>query len=141
MVAFAQLVQIRLLGYLDDFLFAETPERAADTRTFARWLLPFLGWVVNEPKSDWSLTTSKESLGFIVDSEQMRLKVPSDKIMAIVRQISEELAPPQTTVGSLHFVWGRIQSLYPALQGASAFCYEIGRQVVEERGLGKEGPD
>ena len=141
MVAFAQLAGLRLMSYLDDFLFMTEPARADSTRTFAKWLLPFLGWVVNEDKSDWSSGTAKESLGFIVDSADMRLRVPADKIASIAAQITEALTPARTTVGILHSIWGRIQSLYPALQGASAYCSEIGRQVVAENAQGKEGSD
>ena len=141
MVAFAQLAGLRLMSYLDDFLFMTEPARADSTRTFAKWLLPFLGWVVNEDKSDWSSGTAKESLGFIVDSADMRLRVPADKIASIAAQITEALTPARTTVGILHSIWGRIQSLYPALQGASAYCYEIGRQVVAKNAQKKEGPD
>ena len=96
---------------------------------------------MNEGKSDWSLSTTKESLGFTVDSADMRLKVPADKITAVVDMITSALAARQTSLGLVHSIWGTIQSLYPALQGASAYCYEIGRQVVAETGLGREGPD
>ena len=71
----------------------------------------------------------------------MRLRVPEDKIVRIVAQIDEILGSPQTTVGAVHSLWGTIVSLRPALQGASAYCYEIGRQTVGERSSGKEGDD
>ena len=140
-MTFAQLAGLRILPYLDDFLFCARPEEADVHRTFATWLLPFLGWIANEDKSDWSTSTTKESLGFVVDSSSMRLKVPADKIIFISGEITKALATTQVQLERLHSIWGMIQALYPALQGASAFCYEVGRQVVAETDKGLEGSD
>jgi hypothetical protein len=141
LVVFSHLVGIRVMSYLDDFLWMSEPERAEATSKFAQWLLPLLGWVPNLKKSDWTIGTVKESLGFVVDSTAMRLRVPEDKVSRIVAQIDEILGTPQTTVGAVHSLWGTIVSLRPALQGASAYCYEIGRQTVAERASGREGED
>ncbi len=77
----------------------------------------------------------------MVDSASMRLLVPEDKIIRVIAQIDAILGSPQTTVGAVHSLWGTIVSMRPALQGASAYCYEIGRQTVAERALGREGDD
>ncbi len=141
MVIFCHLVGIRVMSYLDDFLWMSEPNQADRIRDFARWFLPQLGWVPNQKKSDWSTGTLKESLGFMADSAAMRLHVPEDKIARTVAQIDDALMSPQTTVGAVHSLWGTIVSLRPALQGASAYCYEIGRQTVAEKASGREGDD
>ena len=81
--AFSHILGIRVMSYIDDFLWMAAPERAASTKAFAQWLMPALGWISNEIKSDWSVGSVKESLGFVVDAASMRLRVPDDKIKTI----------------------------------------------------------
>ena len=135
------MIGLRVMSYLDDFLWMARCENAESTKKFAQWLMPALGWISNTNKADWSMGSVKESLGFMVDAEQMRLHVPADKIANICDMITEALSGQSTNVGLVHSIWGKIVSLRPALQGASAYCYEIGRQIVTERANGKEGPD
>ena len=123
------VVGIRVMSNLDDFLWMSEAGHAEATPTFARWVLPLLGWVLNQTKSDWSISTVKKSLGFMVDSTAMRLRVPEDKIVRIVAQIDEILRSPQTTVGAVHSLWGTTVSLRPALQGASMHCYDTAQSV------------
>ena len=139
--AFCHVIGLRIMSYLDDFPWMALRENADSTKRFAQWLMPALGWISNTAKADWSMGSVKESLGFVVDAEAMRLRVPADKISTICDLITEALGGPVTNVGLVHSIWGKIVSLRPALQGASAYCYETGRQIVEERAKGKEGPD
>lgn len=46
-VAFAGAVGIRVMNYLDDWLWMAQPDRREGTKAFAEWLLPALGWTYN----------------------------------------------------------------------------------------------
>jgi hypothetical protein len=81
--AFCHVIGLRIMSYLDDFLWMARCENAESTKKFARWLMPALGWISNTNKADWSMGSVKESLGFMVNAEQMRLHVTADKIANI----------------------------------------------------------
>ena len=71
MVALAGALGVRLMSYLDDFLFMASPEETPDTQEFARWLFPLLGWQTND-KCDWKPSRAKKFLGLIVDPQSER---------------------------------------------------------------------
>ena len=109
--AFCHVIGLRVMSYHEDLLWMANREMADSTRKFAQWLLPALGWISITGKADWSTGSIKESLGFVVDAEAMRLRVPADKIVTICSLITEVLSAPSTNVGLVHSIWGKIVSL------------------------------
>lgn len=124
---------IRCVIYLDDLLImAETRAQAVTHTREARELLESLGWTVNLEKSE--LTPHREIvyLGFRVNSQDMSLYVPTQKVKDIRRDITsclEAMGKHTLTLRQLAGVLGKIA----ATSGAIAMTKLLTRQLLREK--------
>ena len=86
MVVFAGLTGHRLMSYIDDFLWASSPERAEATKAFALWLTAGCGWQINS-KTDLTFATTKKFLGLLIDTSNYRFILPPNKKVRLTEDL------------------------------------------------------
>ena len=79
---------IKLLNYLDDFLFSGTTEKMEDISLFVNFVLVSLGWSFNDKGEKG---TRVKFLGYILDSFRHCFEVPADKIARAQAMLPELL--------------------------------------------------
>ena len=137
-VAFAGRLGVRVLSYLDDFLWMAQPNKIAQTSAFAQWILPLLGWSLNQ-KCDFTPSTFKKFLGFYVDSEAMRLKAPFRKVRETSRMIRDTITTGAATVKHLQSIAGKIISLRLAIPGTRAWTRSTNELIAKATREGQAG--
>ena len=91
-VIFFRAVSLRLLNYLDDWLFSSDPKRVYEALHFSMVILVALGFSLNHSKQ-CDPATSVKALGFVVNSISLSYEVPKKKeelFKAMVLVIDEE---------------------------------------------------
>ena len=134
---------LKVLQYLDDFIFQAPPTASAGYLQKVRELFDSLGLKVNE-KSDFSLSTSTEGLGFKIDNSSSTFSVTKEKrdryLKNVVTLGSRAAAKQPTSIKSVARVAGQIMSLRIATGPRAqlftrALFGDIGR-AQRERGWG-----
>ena len=75
---------LKTVKYIDDILImAETETLAREQTAGLVYLLENLGFVINYPKSQTTPSQEIDFLGFLVNSVNMDLKLPGEKIKKI----------------------------------------------------------
>ena len=110
---------VRLIAYLDDFLImGETRQLALQHAATTLNLLEGLGFVANYPKSVLIPSQEIEFLGFIVNSLNLSLSLPTDKIKKVRQNCQRLLDNPVVTVRELAKFLGllsaSVQAVFPA---------------------------
>ena len=83
---------IRIIVYLDDFLIlGKTLEETILSRDTAVYLLQNLGFVINLKKSVLQPTQRTEFLGMIIDSVEMTVSLPQEKLESISKRCQDTL--------------------------------------------------
>lgn len=127
---------IRLIVYLDDILLmAPSVEQVLQHAASTLNLLEGLGFTVNYLKSVLVPSQQMEFLGSLVNSLDLSLSLPRDKIRKIQSKCQDLLNTPVTTVRELSKFLGllssSIQAVFPAplhyryLQQANKLCSQI----------------
>ena len=76
-----------MVVYLDDMLFLhQQEEKLLEARGLALDLLESLGFLVNYKKSELSPVQKITFLGFVIDSLEMKISLPSEKVESTVRE-------------------------------------------------------
>lgn len=97
--------------YIDDSLYFDRDCSALELKTDrARCLLESLGFSVNTKKSVVKPSKVITHLGFLIDTECMRLSLPEDKVSRIVRATSDLLSRHSVTIRQLASVIGLLVS-------------------------------
>jgi hypothetical protein len=133
-IAFLRKLGVRILIYLDDCLILnQDKDRLLKDRDTALWILQALGFVINWKKSMLIPNQQTEFLGFEVDSVQMTLKLPKDKIKDIVTRCQEMVREDQTTVRKLAKLIGKLTAASQAVLPAPLFYRRL--QMQKTKGL------
>jgi hypothetical protein len=123
-VRFCRTLGIRVLNYLDDFLWACKPLGALGMLLFVKTLLPLLGWNFNA-KCRFDPSPEVEFLGMIINAHTFWISAPVDKIQRIqslVNNMQQNIQNRHTiTVHSLQVLAGTIRSIKLAVSPASAW--------------------
>ena len=86
-VQFLRYGGVRMVIYLDDMLFLDQKEEnLPETRNLVLDLLESLGFLINYNKSEPSPIQTISFLGFIIDSQEMMIKLPPDKVDTTVKE-------------------------------------------------------
>ena len=84
---------IRIIVYLDDFLIlGKTLEEAILSRDTVIYLLQNLGFVINLKKSVLHPTQRIQFLGMIIDSVEMTVSLPQEKVESISKRCQDILS-------------------------------------------------
>jgi ribonuclease HI len=109
---------VRVIAYLDDFLFIipmDNPAKAATIRTLVLNTFEAAGLTINLQKSTLEFTTRLEHLGFVVDLETGRFEVPPHRWDALMGLIKRALSTRRVQVRTLARITGHAVSMYLAL--------------------------
>lgn len=105
---------LRLLPYLDDFLFA-IAERLHQTAAYIRSMFAAAGLQVNEEKSSFDPSQICTHLGFEVDTAAGLFRVPQGRWDNLLDSIDRLLTARHVTVRGLASVAGQVVSMHFAL--------------------------
>ena len=131
---------IRLIIYIDDILvMAESENLLKDHIQGTIYLLENLGFVINFPKSLLEPKQIIEFLGFLVDSCNMELKLPGDKLKNIRGEARKLLALEHTTTLDLSRVLGKMNTATKAIAIAPLFYRQL--QAELQQALTKSNQD
>ena len=102
-----------MVGMIDDFLWIVEREKAAELVEFVKWLMPAMGFALND-KCVWEPATRATFLGLEIDSERMLFVVPTEKLTearAMVRALRTKANKKGfTSVLSMQKLTGKLMS-------------------------------
>ena len=114
---------VRLILYLDDMLLmAQSQSELKSVVKSVTQLLQLLGFTINWEKSNLSPTQRIQFLGFVVDSVEMTMSLPKEKVTKITQACETMLKQPSTTVQELSRMIGRLTATVQAVLPAP-LCY------------------
>ena len=96
-------------------LVASSKQKCLDQLQVLRQLIIDLGFIVNDKKSQLEPSTKLTFLGFIIDSLDMKLYLPRDKIDKTVSACSSLISTASPTIGQVAQVTGLLVSAFPAV--------------------------
>jgi hypothetical protein len=128
MVKFMRMCGIRVVNYIDDFIFVVAPHMADATVTFVKWLFARLGWHVNA-KSMMTPSHRVDFLGIIVDAQRAMFEVPHDKAhVALLRvkvMMSNAKRGKKLSTHDLLVLAGKLGAMSVAVQCTLAWTREM----------------
>ena len=132
-VRLCRALGIRVLNYLDDFLWASHPSQAETLTLFVKDLLTSLGWKFND-KCMFTPSHQVEFLGMLVDSEKYWVTVPERKVQDIKQLVTDMKKKINekgvVTVHSLQVLGGTIRATSIAIKPATAWTREMNRCIA-----------
>jgi hypothetical protein len=134
-IAYLNKEGIRFSIYIDDGRFlAKSEEEARRNMEVVYNAVQQSGWLLENEKSDrqgqWNMR--KEYLGFIVDSETMRVFAREDKLKRMEDLLEETLRMEELHVKAFAQVLGKMISLGPSHGGITNVCSKTGYRILEE---------
>ena len=112
-------LQIRIIVYLDDFLLiGSCLQEILTARDSLIFLLEQLGYSINRVKSILTPCLSLEFLGMIVDSLNMTISLPEDKIENLVAMCQSLQTAETLSLRELSKVIGKLYATAPAVSEA-----------------------
>ena len=125
-VSHLRLNGLRIVIFLDDILLAASSlQECLDQLRLLRKLVEDLGFIINEGKSHLEPVTRIEFLGFIIDSNLMRVFLPETKIQKIILNCRSLLSNRRPSVRQLANVTGLLVSAFPAINYLRLFYRSI----------------
>ena len=107
---------IRSILYLDDMLImARSKEEARRHLATAMELLVALGFIINLKKSTLSPTQELEFLGFLLNSHNMTIALPTHKLHAVKKMARRMANQRRTTLRELASLLGMMVAAHPAI--------------------------
>jgi hypothetical protein len=143
MMAFFRSLGVRVLGMIDDYLWADKPDGILGLRDAVRLVLPQLGWSFNE-KCEWTPADEALMLGMLVNAKEFEVRAPEKKVKATLADIKallrkargENLWP--VLIKEVQQVTGRLMSMALAYQNVRVFTrslyIDIARALEEDEG-------
>jgi len=130
MMAFFRSLGVRVLGMIDDYLWAERPDRILAVREAVQSVFPRLGWSFNA-KCEWEPADEVLMLGMLVNAKDFQVRAPAKKvaatlanIAAIQRKQQAEVQRP-VTIKEVQQLTGRLMSMVLALPGVRVFSRSL----------------
>ena len=125
-VQFLRARGVRMVIYLDDMLFFhQQKEGLLEIRGLALDLLEDLGFLVNYEKSELSPVQNINFLGFMIDSLEMKISLPLEKVDSTVREAKKFLLTHQISARQLAHMIGIFSSTIPAILPAPLHYREL----------------
>ena len=136
-IAFLRRMGIRLIIYLDNILLLnQSKEGLMKDRDSLIWLLHNLGWLINWKKSVLQPKQTIEFLGLKVDSIEMSVYLPQDKIQSIKMKCQNAIKSDHITIQELASLVGSLNATVEAVIPASLYVREL--QMYKTKCLVKE---
>ena len=119
-------IGIRLVIYIDDMLIMAPSSQLLREQIYTTlFLLENTGFVVNNKKSLLDPTQEIEFLGMTINSVEMNLSLPGDKIKSIRQEAQKLLCIPKPSAHLLSQLIGKLNATTPALLMAPLFCRSL----------------
>ena len=116
---------IRLVVYIDDILLmAETREKARDHASGLIYLFQCLGFTINSEKTILEPSLRLKFLGFMVDTINMELSLPTQKIEKIRVESRQQLEAEHVTCRALSRLIGKMNATNQVIPPAPLFLPE-----------------
>ena len=96
-------------------LVASSKQKCLDQLQFLRQLITDLGFIVNDKKSQLEPSTELTFLGFIINSLDMKLYLPQDKINKTISVCSSLISTASPTIRQVAQVTRLLVSAFPAV--------------------------
>ena len=140
--AFLRKKAIRVLIYLDDFLFlAATVEEAVKNTQLVVTLLQSLGFTINLKKSLVIPTQVITFLGFQIDSMGMMISLPAEKANKILDCCHHLLVSQSITLQNLASLIGLLESSRPAIWRAPLHFRHLQSDLIRGLQMNQESYD
>lgn len=126
---------IKFSIYIDDGRFlAKSMVELDQHRKFIYNLLKKSGWFLAKNKSDniGEGGRRKEYLGFVVDTEAMKIEAPESKIRRISYMLQNAIDTPVIRIKELAKIQGRIAALIPSHDFAARLSSKSGYALIEK---------
>jgi len=121
---------IVILSYIDDFIICASSLREARLhRDLFLVLISLLGFQIREEKSSLIPSHEVKYLGFLWNSETMKVSLPSAKVKKLVDQVGIILDDGGLTVKDLQRLMGRLESVRFVFQDAPLFYRALQRKL------------
>lgn len=131
-IAYLRRQGIRILTYLDDSLVMDiTQEGLSRSIRKVRDLFQSLGFLINTKKSQFSPVQELKFLGVVVNSRDMTLKVPEDKLKNILDIINRMLRRTVVSIRDLAQIIGKLQSCKQSVHPAPLHYRALQRQKIK----------
>lgn len=125
-VAFLREQGVRCIIYLDDIIiFASTLEEIREKARLTVKTLTNLGFLINWPKSCLTPSTSVEFLGFEVDTAEMMLRLPQDKVRAYSHAAKTMLRKGMATAREMASLTGKLGSTAAAVEACRMHLFAL----------------
>ena len=131
-VQWARRFGIRVVNYIDDFIWFCKPDQKEWMKEVIKWILEITGWETNE-KCDWTGSSCVSFLGFEVDSKKMEFRVGQKKSEKIKAMISLARKAGKVENCELQSLVGKILSTKIAVEPASVFTRLLQRMIENEK--------
>jgi len=138
-IALMRRLNVRLIIYLDDILIlACSPTELYLARDTMIYLLQNLGFLINIKKSQFQATQKIQFLGVEINSLNMSLSLPQEKVSKIIKQCQEILKKEFVSLRELTSLIGRLTSSAIAVLPSPLQYCTLQRQQIWELNSGKE---
>jgi len=134
LIAFFQQRNIPLSVYIDDGLFsADCADSWNSKRQFIWEIIAQAGWTIEVEKSDSvnNGSMSKQYLGFVVNTKDMKVFLPADKVAEIREMLDSFLRLRQCSAKKLAKVLGKVVSCIPSHGPFSRVCTRSGYRDMQ----------
>ena len=133
-VAFLRRMGIRIIVYLDDMIILNQNASSLRTdRNSLLLLLTQLGFAINWKKSSLIPTQNMEFLGFTIQSVQMLISLPQDKVERIIAKCQKLISDRVVKVRNLAEIVGLLTSSMRAILPAPLHYRRL--QMAQAKGL------
>jgi hypothetical protein len=137
MMKFMRCLGVRVLGMIDDYLWATEKENVDQLLKLVQCVMPALGWEFND-KCVFEASTEATFLGMIIDTNTFVVKAPFDRLKDTSDMIKKVLenARKQITieVKQLEQITGKILSMMLALHGSRVWTRSLYRDIAIGKG-------
>lgn len=120
------------VGYIDDsLLLGDTIQECNENITETVNMFTKLGFIINEEKSVLKPQKKILFLGFWIDSENMIVTLPTEKVEKLKKEITHLLKQKCTTIREVSKILGLIISTFPAVETGNLFYRDIESEKIE----------
>ena len=125
-------LNVGIIIYLDDMLLmCQSEEKMHIARDTLLFLLQHLGFVINQTKSQLAPVQKIEFLGMEINSLDMTLNLPQQKVNSLIKQCQVVQENPRITVWRLSSLIGILSSIAQAVLPAQLQLRYLQQQLIE----------
>ena len=123
---------ITITGYLDDqFIIGDSPSQVLQAGNYAARLFQQGGFKINLEKSVLQPTQTLEHLGFIIDSQNMVVRLTPEKIEKLKQLLNDCLEERQMSIRKVATITGKCLATKPANPWAMLFTKQLEIEKIE----------